>query len=142
MRRLFGGLAVGVLAGCGGLSTDATVPLASPSRSGFEREAAPLLAKRCGDVACHGTERHAFALFAVGRRRLRAADTFSAKPLVAEELDANFLATLGFLDASAPLDSTLLHKALGLGHGGGAVFAHPSDPECQAVVRWLNGSPQ
>lgn len=142
MQRFFVGLAVVVLCGCGALDTTATVPLATPSRAGFELEAAPLLAKRCGDVACHGTERHAFALFAVGRRRLRAADTFSAKPLVTLELDANYLATLGFLDAVAPLDTTLLRKALGKGHGGGAVFAHPSDPECLAVLRWLNESPE
>ena len=129
-----------MLTGCGGLDLDATTPLASPSRVGFEREAAPLLAKRCGDVACHGAQRHAFALYAVGRRRLRAVDTFSSKPLTAAELDANFLATLGFLDADAPVETTLLRKALGQGHGGGAVFAHPSDPECLAVLRWLNGS--
>ncbi len=114
-----------------------TVPLAAPDRASFEFEAAPLIAKRCGDVACHGTERHAFALYAVGRRRLRAVDTYSAKPLTTAEIDANFFATLGFLDAEKPLETTLLKKALGQGHGGGAVFAHPSDPECQAVLRWL-----
>ncbi len=136
MKSLLNGLLVMVLGACGP-GTDATVPLAAPDRASFELEAAPLLAKRCGDVACHGTERHAFALYAVGRRRLRAADTFSSKPLTAAELDANFLATLGFLDAPAPVDTTLLRKALGMGHGGDAVFAHPSDPECQAVLRWL-----
>ena len=52
-----------------GPGVEETVPLASPDRVSFELEAAPLLAKRCGDVACHGTERHAFALYAVGRRR-------------------------------------------------------------------------
>ena len=125
-----------LLSACGpGL--DATVPLAAPDRARFELEAAPLLAKRCGDVACHGTERHAFALYAVGRRRLRAVDTFSSKPLSAAEVDANFFATLGFLDAPKAVDTTLLRKALGMGHGGDAVFAHPSDPECQAVLRWL-----
>lgn len=139
--RLLKLLTATLLTGCG-LPPDETVPLAAPSRPGFEREAAPLLAKRCGDVACHGTERHAFALFAVGRRRLRVADTFSSRPLSAAELDANFLSTLGFLDAAAPLDTTLLRKALGQGHGGDAVFAHPSDPECLAVVRWLEGRPE
>lgn len=138
MPRVFGLLAL-LLWACGGLDVLATSPLPTPDRAGFELEAAPLLSRRCGDVACHGTERHAFALYAVGRRRLRAADTFSAKPLVTEELDANYLATLGFLDATTPLKTTLLRKALGLGHGGGAVFAHPSDPECLAVLRWLNG---
>jgi hypothetical protein len=139
--RLLNLLIAAALTGCG-LNAAETLPLAEPSRAGFEREAAPLLAKRCGDVACHGTERHAFALFAVGRRRIRAVDTFSSRPLSVAELDANFLATLGFLDAAAPLDTTLLRKALGQGHGGDAVFAHPSDPECLAVVRWLEGRPE
>lgn len=138
-RCLFLGVAA-LLSGCGGLDVEATVPLAAPSRAGFELEAAPLLSKRCGDVACHGTERHAFALYAVGRRRLRAADTFSARPLATAELDANYLATLGFLDAAKATETTLLRKALGKAHGGGAVFAHPSDPECLAVLRWLDGS--
>lgn len=135
MKPLLGGLLLTVLGACGpGVET---APLASPRRDLFEEEAAPLLAKRCGDVACHGTERHAFPLYAVGRRRLRAVDTFSSKPLSAAEVDANFFATLGFLDAPKPVETTLLKKALGQGHGGGAVFAHPSDPECQAVLRWL-----
>lgn len=130
------------LSGCGGLDATARNPLADPGRAGFELEAAPLLGKRCGDTSCHADEKRAFALYAVGRRRQRVADTYSSKPLSTSELDANFLATLGFLDAPAPLNTTLLRKALGKGHGGGAVFAHPSDPECQAVLRWLEGHPE
>ncbi|MBK7859781.1 MAG: hypothetical protein IPJ65_14400 [Archangiaceae bacterium] len=131
-----------LLCACGcGYDPGATVPLAAPDRMLFELESAPLLEQRCGDSSCHGSARHAYALYAVGRRRLETAATWSRAPLTAAELDLNWLATLGFLDAPEPVRTTLLAKALGRSHGGGAVFAHPSDPECQAVLRWLEGSP-
>lgn len=118
--------------------------LLTPPRETFEAEAAPLLAKRCADVACHGTPRP-FSLYAVGRRRMDPRATYLADPLTPAELDANYHATLGFLDAPRPRDTTLLQKALGAGgpggHRGGAVFAAPSDPECRALARWIAGEP-
>jgi hypothetical protein len=140
--RDLGVLASLFVAGCvvdpGGAS-----PLPSPSRASFAVEAGPLLARRCADYGCHGHPDHAFALYAMGRRRLAHADAGTAHPLSSAEVDANYMATLGFLDAPRPRDTLLLRKALGLaGHKGGAVFAAPSDPECDAVMAWIAGRPE
>lgn len=130
------------LVGCAPVDTSEAAPLASPSRATFTLEAEPLLERRCGDGACHGMDRP-YALYAVGQRRVVAADVFSAEPLTRAEVDANYVATVGFLDAAEPLETTLLQKALGVGgdggHRGGAVFEAPSDPACRALVRWIEG---
>lgn len=111
------------------------------ARSTFANEAGPLLTKRCGDTTCHGNPERPFGLYAVGRRRLIAADMYKPAPLTPAEWDANFNATTGFLDAERPRETTLILKALGVGgvggHRGGAVFAAPSDPECQAILGWI-----
>lgn len=120
-------------------------PLAQPSRARFADEAGPLLSKRCGDVSCHGVAEHPYSIFTLGRRRIDPADTYSSKPLSLAEVDANYKATLGFLDAPRGRDTTLIRKALGLGgpggHRGGAVFEAPSDPECVAILAWIEGGP-
>lgn len=111
------------------------------SRATFANEAGPLLTKRCGDTTCHGNADRPFGLYAVGRRRLVATDLYKPTPLTSAEWDANYNATTGFLDADRPRESTLILKALGVGgvggHRGGAVFAAPSDPECQAILGWI-----
>ena len=118
-------------------------PLPTPPRATFPDEAGPILVKRCGDYACHASAEHPYALYAVGRRRLANADAYSSHPLTAAEWDANYAATQGFLDAPRARDTTLIRKSLGIGgaggHKGGAVFAAPSDPECQAILNWLDG---
>ena len=142
-----GWLGVFLCAALGGCVVDASGrgPLPAPSRTTFAEEAGPILARRCGDYACHATADRPFALLAVGRRRLASADQYTAHPLTPAEWDANYWATLGFLDAPRGRDTTLLHKALAVGgsggHKGGAVFAAASDPECQAVLAWIAGTP-
>ena len=130
---------------CAAVDTDGVEALATPSRATFTDEAEPLLEKRCADGACHGMDRP-YSLYAIGQRRQVAADIYSPKPLTDAEIDANYVATLGFLDAPRPVDTTLLRKALGQGgpggHRGGVVFEAPSDPECRAIVRWITGSDQ
>jgi hypothetical protein len=119
-------------------------PLAAPSRATFPLEAGPLLAKRCGDYGCHGGADRPYALYAVGRRRLVLSDQYSSHPLTVAEWDANYDATRGFLDAPRGRDSTLIQKALAIGgvggHKGGAIYAAPSDPECQAILAWIAGA--
>ena len=142
-RAPFGAVVLVLVAdACAVVDTGEAERLPGPSRATFTDEAEPLLEKRCGDGACHGMDRP-YALYAVGQRRVVAADVFSAEPLTRAEVDANYVATLGFLDAPTAVDTTLIRKALGLGgpggHRGGVVFEAPSDPECRAVVRWIEG---
>lgn len=119
--------------------------LREPSRLTYPEQAGPILARRCGDFSCHGNDVQAFGQFAVGRRRQLAGDRFTARPLTEAEWDANYRATLGFIDADRPTDTTLLQKALAIGgkgaHKGGPVFQHPSDPQCQAVRAWMQAAP-
>ncbi|MCO4762529.1 MAG: hypothetical protein KC502_13545 [Myxococcales bacterium] len=146
VRALLGGLlcVLGPL-GCE-VDSGPAMAVTQPSRATFVHEAGPILAARCGDYACHGNANRPFALYAVARRRLRAADNFTSHPLTEAELDANFAATTGFLDHDRPRDTTLVQKALGIGgkggHKGGGVFAAPSDPECRALIRWISGEQQ
>ncbi len=138
------GAATAQLAGCETSQMNATQPLVPKKvvadRTTFAAEAAPLLETRCGDAMCHGRGDRPYALYAAGARRIQAADTFMKTPLTSAEVDANYWSTLGFVDASQPRATTLVLKAVGkLGHGGGPVFAAPSDPECEAVTNWLSG---
>lgn len=135
------GLSLFALAACEGPSPGLTPLAEAPALEAFALEAGPLLEKRCGDAGCHGFADRPFALFAAGRRRANPADTFIAEPLTDDEIGANLDAVLGFLDTPSVRDSMLLQKALGrLGHGGGAVFAHPTDPEFRAIERALTDS--
>ncbi len=132
-------LALLALAGCG-LEAQATSPLPAPDRARFDDAAGEILARRCGTSACHGREDRPFALYAQGQRRLPPTGTFAKAPLDPAEEGANYSATLGFLDAPRALETLLVEKALGLaGHGGGPVFEHRSDPECQALRAWIEG---
>lgn len=141
-------LAAAALVGCAlslgcALPTSETTALPQPSRARFAEESGPILAGRCGDFACHGTPERPFALYAVGRRRMAPADAIAREPLREAEIDANWRATLGFLDAPRGRDTTLVRKALGIGgpggHAGGAVFEAQSDPECRAIIAWIEG---
>ncbi len=142
IRLVYGAAALALMVGCT-VDPGGAYDLRTPDRATFPLEAGPILAKRCADFSCHGNDIQPFGLYAVGRRRLRAAERFTSKPLTEDELDANYNATLGFLDAVEPRDTTLLKKALGLGgkgaHKGDAVFADRSDPECRALEAWIKG---
>lgn len=134
---------VGLLASGCVVDSSGTTPLLMPDRQVFSLEAGPILSRRCGDYACHGNSARPYALYAVSRRRLNAADQYSSHPLTSAEWDANFNATRGFLDAPRGRDTALIQKALSTGgagdHKGGAIFAAPSDPECQAILAWIDG---
>jgi hypothetical protein len=133
-----------IAAGCelvpGGQTTPLKPASVAADRATFDHEAAPLLERRCGDAMCHGRPERPFALYAAGARRQNPGDTFMKTPLTAGEIDANYGAALGFVDAVQPRSTTLVQKAIGhQGHKGGPVFAAPSDPECEAITNWLSG---
>ena len=132
--------------GAAACASEAAGPVALPMtqlpapRSLWDAEAGPIVARRCGTAGCHAEAARPLRLHAPGGWRLPPVVVGSMAPLVAGEQDANHATTLGFIDADAPRATTLVRKAVGgLGHGGGAVFPHASDPECRAVERWLRG---
>ena len=133
----------GVAAACSSIDPESQTPLQQPSRAAFALEAGPILAKRCGDFSCHGDVDRPYSVYAVGRMRLDPRDLYRPTPLSRAEFNANYDATLGFLDAPRGRDTLLMRKALAVGgpggHRGGAVFEAPSDPECKAVIAWIEG---
>jgi hypothetical protein len=132
-------------AGCDSDGLGDLVPLRSLDEAAFAARAGEVLTQRCGNAGCHGNAERPYALFAPLQRRQPEIGDYAKEPLTEAEIHANYLATLGFLDAERALDTTLLRRALGTGgagsHGGGAVFEAPSDPECRALREWIEGGP-
>ena len=144
LRWIFAGLAATAALPASGCTLALPPPtaLAPVDRATFPEEAGPLLAQACGDAKCHGRTDRPLRLYAVGRLRLLAANRYTATPLQPNEWDANYNAVLGFVDAPAPRQTTLLRKGLGqMAHGGKAVFEAPSDPQFRALEAWLSGKP-
>ncbi len=138
-------LALMSAAGCDADGLGDLAPLRSPDREAFAARAGEVLTQRCGTASCHGQAERPYALYAPLQRRQPEIGDYAKRPLTEAEIDANYLATLGFLDADRALDTTLLRRALAIGgagsHGGGAVFEAPSDPECRALREWIEGGP-
>lgn len=142
-------LVLAIAAGCAqdGLDAAATPPaLDAPF---FRCEVEPVLAARCAFLACHGSARRPFRLFARNRLRLDAPIDQRALPLSAAEEAANYDQARGFAgDATRP--SLLLLKPLAEAAGGwyhrgdlygqGDVFASTDDPGYDAIARWTGGA--
>lgn len=140
MRALATSALLWSVAGCVVESSDS--PLSEPSRATFAETVGEVLEERCGSSNCHGSERRPFALYAGLQRRMPPTPTFDKSLLSEEEVLSNYEATLGFLDDEEPTETTLIRKGLGqLGHGGGIVFEHRSDPQCRALRAWIGGGP-
>lgn len=138
---LLGAGLFGSLTGCVVQSSEEPLPF-EPSQTAFAETIDQVLEKRCGASNCHGAERRPFALYAGLQRRMPPTPTFDKSSLDEEEVLSNYRATLGFLDHEESTETTLIQKALGaLGHGGGFVFEHRSDPECRAIRAWIGGPP-
>ncbi|MCK6573002.1 hypothetical protein L6V77_18120 [Myxococcota bacterium] len=135
-------LPLGYLVACQGPAPGLDVFAGVPDPVRFDTLAAPILERRCADVGCHGGDTRPYALYAVRRHRQDPADAFRATPLTLDERTANRVSAAGFVDATDPVDTILLKKALGaLAHGGGAVFQHASDPEMMTLRRALERLP-
>lgn len=132
---------VGACASGESAATQALLPPAvAAGRLEFEVEVGPLLASKCGDSACHGRPQRPFTLFATGARRQDPIETHLKTALKPTEVNANYAATLGFIDSLQPRHTTLLKKSVGLlGHGGGPTFEAFSDPAPRAIAAWLTG---
>ncbi|MEZ4269135.1 MAG: hypothetical protein R3F39_22495 [Myxococcota bacterium] len=145
LAAVLGALALMSGAGCDNDGLGGLAPLRSPDRVAFAARAGEVLAQRCGTANCHGNAERPYALYAPLQRRQPEIGDYAKRPLTEAEIDANYVATLGFLDAERALDTTLLRRALAVGgagsHGGGAVFEAPSDPECRALRDWIEGGP-
>ena len=140
MKRggVFAWTTLAVAAGCNGQAGSYALP--SPDLVHFTEAVSPILEASCGSVACHGDASRPFALYAPRQRRADPGALFDKTPLTSAEVLANYRATLGFLDASAALETSLLGKSLGrLGHT--AVFEAPGDPDCRALRAWIGEAP-
>ncbi len=110
----------------------------------FAATVQPVLADRCASPSCHGRVERPLALYAPGFFRADPTRTFFDEPLMAAELEHNYAASCVFVTgAPAPAEAALVVKplagAVGVYHGGGAVFAGTADPDYRAVLAWIEG---
>jgi hypothetical protein len=109
-------------------------------RAAFETDVNPLYddpALNCSSSGCHNVNGGSGGSFKIY------ANAAPGSP----EMDANFFATVAFINLSNPPQSKLLLEPLAGapasvgGHGGGDIFADTADPDYQTLCNWIrNGS--
>ncbi|MEZ6126463.1 MAG: hypothetical protein R3C49_25355 [Planctomycetaceae bacterium] len=93
----------------------------------YTRTVQPLLSARCGNVRCHGADRHEFQL-------ISARQTTSS--VIAEQ---NLAAILNQIDLQRPMESPLLQATQGL-HGGSRELLFPGQSgrrQIQLLTDWI-----
>lgn len=141
-----------LLVGC--QTTDEVAPAVELDPHAFRCEVEPVLAARCSQPTCHGSGRRPFRVFAVNRLRLNPVRAQTGyvlnQPMTAEEHQANYEMTMGFVDAGDHEQSLLLMKPLDSDAGGyyhqgktlygnQDVFTTEDDPGYRAIEAWLEG---
>jgi hypothetical protein len=127
---------------------DATVDAGAFDRAEFDF-VNPVLLERCGSLDCHGDGHRNYRLYGFGGRRLSAEDRPDAEVVRADEVDANYDATLALEpeitariadgETEAIGELTLVRKARGAeAHDGGAPFTADGPGE-RCLVSWLAG---
>jgi hypothetical protein len=151
VRRLAQVLAaLGLLGGCQA-DLDAAAAPADLDEAFFRCRVQPVLTKYCATFACHGDARRPYRLFA--RNRLRYGGTESDRNafLRVAEQEANFAATVAFVDPARPDESLLTSKPLEEAAGGsfhrgakifrmGDVFVDAEDRELAVLREWTLGA--
>lgn len=140
--RLRGVIVTALIAGVGCIEAPGVArPLPSDEMELFSSEAEPVLETRCAEAACHGDEMRPLRIYAPGHLRMDSS-LVSTDDLTPDELERNYLQTLGFLvGISDPQRSQLLSKPLPLSDGGtyhepGPVFESRIDGDFVALETW------
>ena len=138
------------LAACGPSNTRADLRDGDPEL--FAAEVQPVIAQRCAYLGCHGREGMPLTLYALDYLRMRdpegeidpARPPLDERALAAGELQHNrraFAARVGPEDPVADRERFLRRllpvAAGGIPHAGIEVFADESDPELDAIRRFL-----
>jgi len=132
------------VAGCTGPTPGDEAFEVGPMAS-FESEVQPALSERCASGGCHGVAARPLALYAPGVLRMDGERTYLDEALTADELEANAHRLAGFAHGHGRGDMTdspalckpLSQSAGGCWHGADDVFFDRTDPDYQAMVRWL-----
>lgn len=129
------------LCGCVG---NASVDAPSLDARMFAERVQPVLAARCANPTCHGSERRRLRVYATGLLRRDPSRAHRDEPIDAAELDANERSAVAFaLGVSSAAESLLVTKPLNVvNHLGARVFAR-SDADLETLLTWLRsgGSP-
>lgn len=137
MRAL---LVAAVVAGCAGPEVG-DEPVVWLDYDQFVASVQPVLGDRCGNPSCHGRADRPLAIYSPGRYRADADRTHLPEPLTGDELAANFQkACLFAASDGAPADAPLVAAPLAdrVAHGGGAIFAGPTDAGYRALLAWVH----
>jgi hypothetical protein len=141
VKRWLLGLAALAL-GCGAAPESGSERVHWLDYSEFKTSVQPLLAEGCSNPSCHARPDRALSLYAPMARRIDPTRTHLPEPLTEEELMHNYVVSCVLSsEADAPADTLLLKKPLGewadTYHGGGAVFAGPSDDRYRVLEAWV-----
>ena len=143
-----GALAAVVLA-CSSPDDRATVSPGALDKTGFE-SVLPMLSRRCGSIACHGSRFRNLRLYGYGGTRLATTDNPEAPQTTPAEAALDYEAVMGlepevmraFIESGRkdPTRLTLLRKARNdEAHKGGKRLA-PGDPADTCLVSWLTAT--
>ena len=129
-------------------------PLALPDRTQFTTSVSPFMERRCGALDCHGQIGRPLRIFSQFGLRMKKGPngTRDTNPTTAEELTANYFATVGLepedisdslLTKGAFNDFLLLKKPLsieggGVRHKGGPVL-RSGDVGFDCLYSWISG---
>ncbi len=137
-----GALVAVALTGCLGPEPGAS-QIRAFDRDVFAASVQPILAERCANPSCHGRPDRPMSLYSPLRWRMDPDRTFLAEPLSAAELDHNFTMASVFAIGVDPEHTLILEKplaeAVGMYHGGGAVFEGTLDRGYRTIRAWLEG---
>jgi hypothetical protein len=126
-------------------------PLVVLDAAFFRCRVQPILAKDCGQLACHGDDRRYLKVYSRNRLRRSTLESERNAAFLPEERDANFANARAFVRLDAPAKSLLLLKPLdetagGAFHrgaeifGAGDVFLTTEDPDYQVILQWIEGA--
>lgn len=134
---------------CSSPDDNATVSPGSLDKIGFA-SVEPMLGRRCGSIACHGSRFRNLRLYGYGGTRLAATDNPEAPATTPLEIEGDYEAVMdlepevmrAFIDSGRkdPTTLTLLRKGRNAeAHKGGQRLA-PGDPADVCLVSWLTAT--
>lgn len=148
---------LGTTAGCSAPNTTGRIDPIGPDRAQFDL-VAPMLARRCGSLDCHGSNYRNMRIYGYGGARLRDAASPSTAGLTPEaparlttdEIEATYQAVIGLepeimravvkAGGAGAEDLTLVRKARGdEEHKGKQRIKHGDDAD-SCLLTWLKGS--
>ena len=140
-----------VLAGCSAPDPEARIDPIGPSRADF-KYVAPVLARRCGSLDCHGSSFRNMRVYGYGGQRLGAGGSAPDTPtfVTLDEINATYDSVVGLepekmrtvvqSGGAGPERLTFVRKGRGDEDHKGDRRVTPGDPSDRCITSWLANS--